>query len=242
MLRVPGRIWDIAKAVVRALAIPIEMVKANRVVAAAEIDARDFEALTDDDLGAFVQSEWTRAKDLDDKQQKLTAALSIAVTVGGLAGSTILQDLNGSWIEVAAALLFIAAALLLASGAFVAFAALQPKRRYGYGAAYLRIVAAGGSEARTEMVEAAKAFQRDNLIRSNEGAAATASIRNGVLVLALALLVSLVASATGKKPPAADPRPEVIPISGGSPQPKATSRETDASEYGMHLPPISDPT
>ena len=203
---------DLAFSVGMEVATPFEMMGANRRVAKMAIDTSNIAALADDDLKSFVESEWTRAKELDDKQQKLTAALSIAVTAGGLAGSTILQDLNGSWAKDAAAILFLVAAALFVVGAFVAFEALKPKKRYAYGAAYRRIMAEGGPTARKELVEAASEFERDNIIRANEATAAAASIRSGVLVLAIALLMSLIAAASGKNQPKDDEPLRAVPV------------------------------
>lgn len=157
--------------------------------------------LTDADLAKLIDSEWTRAKELDDKLQKLTAALSVSVTIGGLVGSTMLQDLAASGLKSATAALFLIAAVLLLTGVLISFNGLRPKPRYGYGAGYLNIVAKGGDAARIEMVAAARSFERDNLVRANEAAAAIASIRNGVLVFATAMLVGLMATGFGKSIP-----------------------------------------
>ncbi len=154
--------------------------------------------LSNEDLAKLIEAEWTRGKELDDKLQKLTAALSVSVTVGGLVASTMLQDLVASGWKVAAAVLFLLTAGLLLTGVLIGFNGLRPKPRYGYGAGYLNIVAAGGDLARKEMVAAARSFERDNLLRANEAVAAIVSIRNGVLTFASAMLVGLVAAGLGK--------------------------------------------
>ncbi|SEM93851.1 hypothetical protein SAMN05192583_1591 [Sphingomonas gellani] len=155
-------------------------------------------ALSNDDLAKLIEAEWTRGKELDDKLQKLTAALSVSVTVGGLVGSTMLQDLVASGWKIAAAVLFLLAVALLLTGVLIGFNGLQPKPRYGYGAGYLSIVASGGDAARKEMIAAARSFERDNLLRANEAVAAIVSIRNGVLAFAAAMLVGLIAAGLGK--------------------------------------------
>ena len=216
--------------VLKEVTTPIEMMRANQRVAVMSIDTHNFEALEESDLKSFVESEWTRAKELDDKQQKLTATLSIAVTAGGLAGSTILQALNGSWAKDAAATLFLVAAALLVVGTLVAFNALKPKRRYAYGAAYRRIIAEGGPAAKRELIEAATEFERDNTIRANEATAAAASIRNGVLVLAIALLMSLIAAASGKNQPKDEEMPRAVPVRYGRETPWCSGANAPAAQ------------
>ncbi|OWK32007.1 hypothetical protein [Sphingomonas mucosissima] len=185
--------------IARELWTPIAMWRTNSMIRRRAVSTGGpIATLSDADLSKLIEAEWTRGKELDDKLQKLTAALSVSVTVGGLVGSTMLQDLTASGWKIAAAVLFLLAAALLLTGVLIGFNGLRPKPRYGYGAGYLSIVAAGGDTARKEMIAAARSFERDNLLRANEAAAAIVSIRNGVLVFASAMLVGLVAAALGK--------------------------------------------
>lgn len=178
---------------------PIAMWRANSSIRQRTVTTGGpIAALSNDDLAKLIEAEWTRGKELDDKLQKLTATLSVSVTIGGLVGSTMLQDLVASGWKIAAAVLFLLAAVLLLTGVLIGFNGLRPKPRYGYGAGYLSIIAAGGEIARKEMIAAARGFERDNLLRANEAFAAIVSIRNGVLVFASAMLVGLVAAGLGK--------------------------------------------
>jgi len=197
---VPLALWRAGRGLVAELLLPVSVVFLNRKLAAAPVNDADIRALSDDDLKKLVESEWTRAKELDDKLQKLTAALSVSVTVGGLVATTILQDLAWSGLKLAAGGLFLLAALLLFGGVLLGFSGLQPKPRHGYGAAFMRKVAAGGAGAKDALVVAAGGFQRDNMIRANEASAATASIRNGIVIFVMAVLVGLVAAAAGQAP------------------------------------------
>ena len=199
------------KKVVRSIGMPLSLTRVNGRLAKSSTDTAAIKKLTETDLKALVESEWTRAKELDEKLQKLTAALSVAVTVGGLVGTTMLQDLAASGWKLTAALFFAVAVVLLIAGVAVGFKGLQPKQRYGYGAEFLVIMAAGGEDARNELIAAAAAFQRDNQIRANEATAATVSIRNGILFFVLAVLVGLGAAAFGKAPPP-DPAPSSLAL------------------------------
>ncbi|OWV58319.1 hypothetical protein CDZ98_14970 [Mameliella alba] len=89
------------------------------------------------------------------------------------------------------AIIFLISSLQFIIGVYIGFSGGIPKPRYGYGAGYLSKISGDDESARLERVNAASAFQRDNIIRSNEATAATISIRNGVIMLALALFASL---------------------------------------------------
>ena len=190
---IPSKTWGVLRLIWHELIIPIEVIKVNCKIVAKEIEKSDFEALNHDTLRSLIKDEWTRAKELDDKLQRLAAALSVSVTIGGLVGSTMLQDLAIVWIKYVVGGLFLVATIYLIAGVLIGFTGLKPKPRYGHGAAFLRISKENNDAAKQELVEAAASFQRDNIKRANEATAAVASIRNGVVTFALALLVSMAA-------------------------------------------------
>lgn len=190
------------------LLIPIQMARANRQVAIMDIETSSLEALSEDVLSDLINSEWVRAKELDEKLYKLTAALSVALPVSGLVGSTMLQNLDYSLPKIIAVFLYLCAALLLTVGVALGFNGIIPKKRYGYGAKYAGKIAEGGEAAKSEMVAAAREYERDNIIRANETTAAVVSIRNGVLVFALGTVVNLYALSVSV--PGASEGPNVI--------------------------------
>ncbi|QRX65231.1 hypothetical protein JS578_14415 (plasmid) [Dysgonomonadaceae bacterium zrk40] len=78
----------------------------------------DIRKLGDDDLKKYIESEWVRAKELDDKLSKLTATLSIALTVGGAVAKTVVDGLAPSTIKyIVLALLFVSMLFFLWGGA-----------------------------------------------------------------------------------------------------------------------------
>ena len=193
--------WRPIRSLGTGLAEPFLLARFNRNI---QVGRDKIEALTDTQLAPYLETEWSRAKDLDDKLQKLTAALSVAVTVGGLVATTILQDLNAGPAKYVTAVLFLSASLYLLGGVWLGFNGLRPKARWGYGAAFIAI--AEGKDkvaARKKRIEALANFERDNLIRSNEASAATSAIRNGVLLFGAALIVGVAAASLGKSQPAA---------------------------------------
>lgn len=197
------------------LIIPFRLARTHRTVSKKIMDETDYIELDDETLKNFIDTEWTRAKELDDKLQKLTAVLSVSITVGGLVGTTMLSDLPFSWLKVSSVALFLIAAAYLFFGTILGFNGLQPKPRWGYGAKFLRAVASKDTEARRELICAATESERGNILRANEAYAATISIRNGVIFFALGVLLSLLAATKGssrEKQSTTQPQPAITNI------------------------------
>ena len=161
-------------------------------------DFYDIRALNTDQLTKYLETEWTRAKELDEKLNKLTATLSAAVTVGGVVSKAIFDGLAATSAKTAIAVLLFASMGMFLFGALIGFSGLRPKPRYGYGAGYLRIIARGGDEATKEMMGAASGFQIMNIIRSNEASTAIGLIRNGVVAFTFAIAASFFAPPAGR--------------------------------------------
>jgi len=158
--------------------------------------------LSDDDIKKYVDSEWVRAKELDDKLSKLTASLSVALTIGGAVAKTIVDGLAPSTAKfVILALLFFSMTFFL-YGSIIGFRGLRPKPRYGYGPKFMNLVAAGGETGRRTLNHAAAGFEVYNMIRANEASAAIDLIRNGIILFAIAAAISFVAPLKPTEPPA----------------------------------------
>jgi len=164
----------------------------------------DIKSLSDGDIKKYIESEWTRAKELDDKLSKLTAALSVALTVGGAVAKSIADGLAASDIKIAVLSLLLLSMVFFLYGAIIGFRGLRPKPRFGYGAKFMNEVAVGGESARRSQNEAAAGFEVVNMIRANEASAAIDLIRNGIILFAIATALSFVAPAKSSHP-AADP-------------------------------------
>lgn len=179
---------------------PVEMVLVNRRLRGASSSDADVAALSDDDVLAFLAADGARAKELDEKLQKLTAVLSVAVTVGGLVSQTLLGGVTASWLKTVIAITFLLAELYLVVGVVVGFDGLRPRPRYGYGPGFLRLMAEGGKAKQDELVRAANGSLRDNMIRANQVSAAATAIRNGVLLFAFAVVLGLWAAGRSPSP------------------------------------------
>jgi hypothetical protein len=175
------------------LFIPLKLICVNRRVAAQEIDTKYLEVLTHDELRNFIKEEWSRAKDLEEKLQKLTAVLSVSVTVSGLVGATMIQKLPSLTMKYFTGGFMFLATFYLIVGVLIGFSGFVPKLRYGYGAKFLHSSKGRSPKAKIVLVDAAASFERDNIVRSNKTYAAAASIRNGLMAFVLALLISSLA-------------------------------------------------
>lgn len=172
------------------------MIGVNRTIAAkrdtwrTDSDFADILTLSDTDLNGYIDLEWERAKELDSKLSKLTAATSIALTVGGTASKLMFDNYAPYLANLISISLFCLSMIFFLTAAILGFNGLRPKPRYGYGARYLNIIAKNDEAAREIKEDAAGQFQITNMIQANQASAAIDFIRNGILVYAFALLVS----------------------------------------------------
>ncbi|WP_217575308.1 hypothetical protein [Mesorhizobium sp. GbtcB19] len=191
--RVVRALWRLPQGAFQEAIEPIWMWIANSALREQELADPDIAELSDDDLSDYLVSDGARAKELDEKLQKLTAALSVAVTVGGFVGQTMLSSLPVSWLKTAMVFSFLVAELYLVVGVILGFDGLRPRARYGYGPAFLRLISQGGEAKRKALMAAANGSLRDNIMRANQASAAASAVRNGVLIFALSIVLGILA-------------------------------------------------
>lgn len=187
---------------------PLFMLRANLKVRANEKTGNprssDWLKLPEETLQKTVDAEWKRARQLDDKLSKVTAALAVAVTIGSVISKTFAEGLSPDAWRVAVLVLLTLAMILMLMGALLGFNGLRPKRRPATGPDY-EFAANVGADARKELaVKALAIFEADNTIRANEASAAIDTLRNGVTLFTLSILLSTFA-------PTALPEPTVLP-------------------------------
>ncbi|MGD9844734.1 MAG: hypothetical protein AB7F39_03570 [Variibacter sp.] len=170
----------------------------------------DIKSLSDDDIKKYIESEWSRAKELDEKLSKLTAALSISLTVGAVVAKSIVDGLAASPCRVAILALLFLSMLFFLYGAMIGFRGLRPKPRFGYGAKFMNEVAEKGESARKALNDAAASFEIVNMIRANEASAAIDLIRNGIFLFAISMALSFVAPVKSSGPNASHPEARTV--------------------------------
>lgn len=166
---------------------------------------QDIFNLNEEDLKKYIENEWGRAKELDDKLSKLTVTLSIALTIGGALAKTAVDSISWEPGRIVLVLFLTASMLFLLAGALVGFNGLVPKPRYGYGPRFLNQLSAGDAERRSAMEYAACGFETTNAVRANETMVAVSLIRNGVLIFAIAMIATLTCSSLKPSPPPMQP-------------------------------------
>lgn len=175
-----------------------------------------------DKLLALLAEEWERAKLLDDKLFKQTAALSVAVTAAGVASKSVLDAMPAGPARTAVFAVILYAILSLFGGVLIGFSGVRPKARAGYGPDFALLTRHDNKAAKAELADALMHFEITNIMRANEAYAANAIIRNGVVAFAIAMTVSLFLPLKATPAPAsglADERRSTIIMQPGTPAP-----------------------
>ncbi|MGO8247995.1 hypothetical protein [Agrobacterium tumefaciens] len=148
-------------------------------------------ALGREALLPILAEEWERAKFIDEKLFKLTAALSLAVAAVGVASKAVLDAIPAGPLKVSVTVVLLYAIVSLFAGTLMGFSGLRPKPRQGYGPDFALQIRHNNKYAAEKIADALKDFEIKNIIRANEASAANMAIRNGVIAFALAMTFSL---------------------------------------------------
>lgn len=133
----------------------------------------------------------TKSKELDEKLTKLTATLSVAVTISGTLAKTIVDGLSQSPLRIPILIALSLSIILLLLGALIGFNGLRPKARYGYGADFILKTVKSGKESKETLEYAVCGFQCANQIRANEATVAILFIRDGIVALTVGIFLSI---------------------------------------------------
>lgn len=202
------------------VAPPISVALGNRKIREPSTERQQsWRRMTREQMLEVIGAEWERAKSLDDKLTKTTAALSISSAIGGAAARPLLDGLATSPMKVVVFVFLLFAIVSVFSGVIMGFAGLRPKARGGIGPDFATATRTDSAAAKDACVHALAGFEVSNMRRSNEASGANAAIRNGIMAFVLATLLGLFA------PRAAPPIP---------PQPPSVSA---SSSVRLVLPP-----
>lgn len=202
------------------VAPPISVALGNRKIREPSTERQQaWRKMTRDQMLEVIGAEWERAKSLDEKLTKTTAALSISSAIGGAAARPLLDGLATSPMKVVVFVFLLFAIVSVFSGVIMGFAGLRPKARGGIGPDFATATRTASAAAKDACVQALAEFEVSNMRRSNEASGANAAIRNGIMAFVLATLLGLFA------PRAAPPSP---------PQPTSVSA---SSSVRLVLPP-----
>ena len=143
-----------------------------------------YQSLPEAHLAARLEEERKRAAAMDEKTYKMTLSLSIGLTVLGSSATLLLKEVAHPEVRIVlAALLGVGLFFVLSSG-FIALGALRTMPTYGYGTGVLP----RSSVKRAQVLADALARQETiNIARHLRNEAAYQSLRNGLVVLFLAV-------------------------------------------------------
>lgn len=151
--------------------------------------SKRYEELGSDCLNVRIKEEHERATKIDEKTFKFTLGLSVSLTVLAAASGSFVKFLpNSSYTLYISIICGIASLYMLAAG-ITALGAIKTLATYGYGTDHLLNQKKIGV---SYLAEALYSQERMNIIRQMRNEAAYQSLRNGFLMLFLALGLSVV--------------------------------------------------
>lgn len=161
--------------------------------------SKRYEELDSDSLNIRIKEEHERAVKIDEKTFKFTLGLSISLTVLAAASGSFVKFLpNSSFVTYISIICGISSLYMLAAG-ITALGAIKTLATYGYGTDHLLNQKRIGN---SYLAEALYAQERMNIVRQLRNESAYQCLRNGFLMLFLALGITVVLLGNPSKAPA----------------------------------------
>ena len=151
----------------------------------------DFPKLSVEQLKDRVDEERGRATAMDEKTFKLTLSLSVALTVLGSMWALVSRELFSATVEVVLTILFGVGLFYVLAAGLTAVGALRTERSYGYGTQFL-LRLEQENDARVVWAKALARQETMNVVRHLRNETAYQSLRNGLAMLFMGILIFLV--------------------------------------------------
>lgn len=148
-----------------------------------------YEELGFDSLNVRIKEEHERAIKIDEKTFKFTLGLSISLTVLAAASGSFVQFLPNSSFSVYISIICGISSIYMLTAGIIALGAIKTLATYGYGTDHLLNQKKFGD---FYLAQALYAQERMNTIRQLRNESAYQSLRNGFLILFVALGLSVV--------------------------------------------------
>lgn len=163
----------------------------NKVNDGDEISSKSerYEELGSDSLNIRIKEEHERAIKIDEKTFKFTLGLSISLTVLAAASGSFVKFLPNSPFAIYISIICGISSLYMLAAGITALGAIKTLATYGYGTDHLLNQNKIGD---SYLAEALYAQERMNVIRQLRNESAYQSLRNGFLMLFLALGITVV--------------------------------------------------
>lgn len=133
-----------------------------------------------------LKEEYSRSKNIDDKTSKFNLGLSVCLTIIGVAATAIAKLLPDHELKPLIIVFLSIASLYMLIGGLVSLSAFKLMPTYGYGSKFEYLKS--GNE-RVEIIKALIGQENINLIRQVRNEVAYQCLRNGFVMLFLALAV-----------------------------------------------------
>ena len=163
----------------------------NKVSNGNEIASKSerYEELGSDSLNIRIKEEHERAIKIDEKTFKFTLGLSISLTILAAASGSFVKFLPNSPFAIHISIICGISSLYMLAAGITALGAIKTLATYGYGTDHLLNQKKIGD---SYLAEALYAQERMNIIRQLRNESAYQSLRNGFLMLFLALGITVV--------------------------------------------------
>lgn len=164
-----------------------------------ESDFETYKVLNGDILTGRIKEEHERAVKIDDKTSKFVLGLSVSLTViAAASGSFAKLVLDAEYTDLVAAICGISSMYMLSAG-IIALGAFQTLPLYGYGTIHEIHLK---NEGDSYLTKALFLQEKVNNVRQIRNEAAYQSLRNGFLILFIALVLSVALLAKPNQVPA----------------------------------------
>ncbi|PNQ69003.1 hypothetical protein C1141_06345, partial [Vibrio agarivorans] len=160
--------------------------KLNRVNDLSFTDIESYSKLQDSKIEERLKDEHDRALAIDDKTSKFTLGLSVSLSIISASASSVVKILPESQFNEIISFLFGVSSLYMLSGGLIALGALKTLPKYGYGTAFEI------SKCTHVLIRSLLSQEKVNEIRYVRNELAFISLRNGFLIIFIALLLCIV--------------------------------------------------
>lgn len=148
--------------------------------------------LAAEELMSRLKEEHERGKYIDEKTIKFSVTIGLALTILGSAGSVVLKSLSNPDLAFAASILIAFSVIYSISGGLLALGALKTLPMYGFGTSFLL----EKKKSDAVIVSALISQEKVNIVRHLRNESAYQCLRNGLILLLLALFIYAVTPAT----------------------------------------------
>lgn len=158
----------------------------NRVNDLRSTDIECYSKLQDYKIEERLKDEHDRALAIDDKTSKFTLGLSVSLSIISASASSVVKILPENQFNEIISFLFGVSSLYMLSGGLIALGALKTLPKYGYGTAFEI------NKCTYVLVSALLSQEKVNMLRHMRNELAFMSLRNGFLIIFVALLLCIV--------------------------------------------------